>query len=454
MKLLAKTILTFLSVGLSAVSAQDVTPCSTDMDAFCERESNRFCFMTAESEGEIKDVCGNCLPGFVEWRVRCVSEDQVDILLFLEEYAPEFLEPKSNAERTELLLKALQFIASYQEQNPPPAFELGVNAFSADTALELRSRLGFDPVAAAADENVNIKSVPTFQSANLPVKVDWVEQGAVTSVKDQGYCGCCWAVSVAGVIEGTAAIQNNFLQSLSFQQFISCDDNNFGCNGGSLVYALAYSIGSSIAGANDYPFTDKKGSTTNKCNTGAPAALDVAEASYVVDFYDDFTFEERKTRMKEAVAKQPVAMVLKSGCQLFSSYKRGILTADDGCTCNEPVCADHAVLMVGYDDTSDPPSWKIKNSWGTGWGENGYVRIAQTQKGDYGLFGVLTHGVVPDMTFNLTEGSSVTESTGLQQAEEETTLEWWAWLLILLAACCLIFSFASWFLGCLCPRRK
>lgn len=371
--LLARTILTLTSIGLmmGAVAAQDLTACGDDMQAFCERESNRYCFM---AEGASKATCGNCLPGFVEWRARCVSEEKVDILLFLEEYAPKYLESLSNVDRAELLLKAISFIAQYQAQNPPGSFELGLNAFSADTQEEFQALLGFIPTSATdtSSSDIQFKSVPMFNSASLPAKVDWVEQGMVTSVKDQGRCGCCWAVSAAGVIEGAIAIQNSFLESLSFQQFVSCDKRNFGCNGGSLVYALAYPIidsPSGIATSNNYQFTDADGTTTEQCDTSVPTAVQVTEGSYVVDFYDDFTFEERLARMKEAVAKQPVSMVLKSNCQLFSSYKRGILTTDDGCECNDPMCADHAVLMVGYDDTSSPPSWKIKNSWSTGWGE-------------------------------------------------------------------------------------
>lgn len=402
-----------------------------------------------------KPTCGNCFPGFVEWRARCVSEDKIDIVLFLEEYLPVYRSNLTQTERAELLIQTIKFLTEYQNQNPPPPYQLGLNAFSADSLEDLKAHLGFDAAAAAnATSPVTFKSVPMVEGSQLPSKVDWVEEGIVTSVKDQGRCGCCWAVSTVGAIEGAVALQNGFLNSLSFQQYISCDKNNNGCNGGSLVYALAYPIRDTegIATLMNYEFTDSGGTTTQTCDTAAPAAVGVTEGSYVVDFYDDLTFDERLQKMKEAVAKQPVSMVLRSGCKLFSNYRSGILTTDDGCECTEPTCADHAVLMVGYDDTSDPPYWKLKNSWGTGWGEDGYFRIAQTQKGDYGLFGILTHGVVPDLTFNMTSGS-VSESTAVSQSDD-SELPWWAWLLILLAALAIAFAAVTCFLGCLCPRKK
>ncbi len=455
-------LLSILLIGSTVISSgqQITSTCGSEMDAFCANESNRFCFLNVDTN---KPTCGNCLSGFVEWRSRCISADQVDIRLFLEEYAPQYKATLTNDERAELLRATIEFIAEYQNQNPPPPFELGLNAFSADSEEDQRALLGFNSSLATGNDTgggddeapVTFQSLSINTNGNLPSNVDWVKTGVVTNVKDQGRCGCCWAISVVGAIEGAAALQNNFLQSLSFQQFISCDNRNSGCDGGSLVYAMGYPIidTDGIATANNYLFTDSKGKTTTECNTDAPIAVAVTEASYVVDYYDDLSFEQRVQRMKAALARQPVAMVLRAGCQLFSNYKSGILTTDDGCECNEPTCADHAVLMVGYDDTSNPPSWKIKNSWGTGWGENGYFRVAQTQKGDFGLFGVLTHGVVPDLTFNMTSGS-VSESKGRFAPEEETELEWWAWLLILVAAMILIYICVSCGVGFLCPRKK
>lgn len=87
--------------------------------------------------------------------------------------------------------------------------------------------------------------------------------------------------------------------------------------------------------------------------------------------------------------------LLHSNCNLFMSYSGGVLTHDNGCECCEVSCIDHAVVIVGYNTAHDPPYWKIRNSWGLGWGEVGHVRIAMNQPGcGWGLFGLLSEGAL------------------------------------------------------------
>jgi len=163
-----------------------------------------------------------------------------------------------------------------------------------------------------------------------------------------------------------------------------------------------------------------------------------------VTYGDDLTFEDRLSAMKSAVARQPVSMAIRSNCDLFSSYSSGIMTTDDDCACDNVTCIDHSVLLVGYDDTTDPPSWKLKNSWGTGWGEDGYFYVSQEGGGVFGLFGMLGEGVIPLQGYNTTtpkpEGStpdgnpsSLELSGGSGRHCAASTLRWWILLVSVLA---------------------
>jgi hypothetical protein len=207
-------------------------------------------------------------------------------------------------------------------------------------------------------------------------------------------------VAVVGSLEGSAAITSNltYLEDLSWQQLISCDDEQFGCNGGNVITALEYTNKNTFGGVTtneQYPFTDIGGSTTKECledNGTYPLAVIVPNLALAVSSDWPADANERVLQMKKVLAQQPVVVVMNADCKLFNNMGQGIITDDSDCSCNDSSCVNHAVLMVGYDDTSSPPSFKIKNSWGTGWGEDGYFRIAQTVDQDtmqYGLFGLL-----------------------------------------------------------------
>ncbi len=91
------------------------------------------------------------------------------------------------------------------------------------------------------------------------------------------------------------------------------------------------------------------------------------------------------------VAIQPVSIVIQANQSVFQSYKSGVLTGP--CANNR---LDHAVLLVGYgtDFTTGLDYWKVKNSWGTSWGESGYIRIERSRAN---LCGVLDAASYPNL---------------------------------------------------------
>jgi len=311
-------------------------------------------------------------------------------------------------------------------------------------------------------------SSTTIDYNTIPDRIDWVELGGVTHVKDQGRCGCCWAVSLSGAIEGgvySDPSNYGYLQSLSFQQFLSCSKTNGGCDGGNLALASLYAqIGlfKGITRLNDYPYTDYFGTTTEECLAPAvaskvsgsgsstkddmPLAVQVNDARKVAGFNAFIIHNERVQAFKEAVAIKPVAMVMKSSCRTLSNYRKGVLTDDGECACAAVECIDHAVLMVGYDDTTEIPYFKMKNSWGTKWGEDGYFRVAQTPGvGSYGLFGILAEGVI----------ASGRNTTSAVEDEKQMSpiRQWWAILLIALASVFVAVMFYAIFRKYFCQRK-
>ena len=191
--------------------------------------------------------------------------------------------------------------------------------------------------------------------------VDWVASGAVTGVKNQGQCGSCWSFSTTGALEGAFEIAGNTLTSLSEQNLVDCDTTDSGCNGGLMDNAFKWiQSNGGICTEADYAYTAAKGTCKTTCDKVATLSghTDVPSGD--------------EDALKTAVAIGPVSIAIEADKSVFQSYSSGIL---DSSACGTNL--DHGVLVVGYgaDDGSD--YWKVKNSWGTTWGEEGYIRIAR-----------------------------------------------------------------------------
>lgn len=187
--------------------------------------------------------------------------------------------------------------------------------------------------------------------------IDWISKGAVTSVKDQGRCGSCWAFSATAAIESYAEIAGKGLKELSAQQINSCDKRDGGCNGGNTETAYEYVKGAGgIETERDYPYTSGGGST-GSCK------FDSGKIAITITGYHSVSRGE--SSLKTALNAGPTSVCLAASS--WQSYRGGIKSS-----CDNNV--DHCVQTTGYSGSS---YWSIRNSWGTGWGESGYMRLAQ-----------------------------------------------------------------------------
>lgn len=245
--------------------------------------------------------------------------------------------------------------------NPHATF--GVTPFSDLTETEFRSH--YHNAAAhfaAAERRVRVPVEVVGNTDDVPAAIDWRKKGAVTPVKDQGFCGSCWAFSAIGNIEGQWHLAGNPLTSLSEQMLVSCDELDNGCGGGLMDNAFKWIIqenNGTVYTEASYPYKSGKGSTPLCMSSRAKEGAKISS-------YRSLPQDEDKIANWLAT-HGPVSVAVDA--TTFQTYTGGVIT---NCESQQ---LDHGVLLVGYNNTNDPPYWIIKNSWNTIWGEDGYVRI-------------------------------------------------------------------------------
>lgn len=242
-------------------------------------------------------------------------------------------------------------------------------------------------------QGIPFAGVHYASGATVPSAVDWRDKGAVTSVKQQGQCGSCWAFTTAGAIEGSWQIATGELASLSPQQFVDCSSSpsgaNNGCKGGNFIYAANYAIENGICNDASYPYTEKQG----KCHSSACKVVVPHHGVLRVKQVDP----KDENALKEAVGNQPVGCSIAASSRAFQLYQKGVLSDDK---CGDEV--NHAVLIIGYGTEQGRDYWLIKNSWGVNWGEHGFGKLRRGLPGsEYGECGIKHYA----QTYVIVDGS-------------------------------------------------
>ena len=246
-----------------------------------------------------------------------------------------------NAYREKVFLENLAEIRLHNAKEAR-TYDMGLNQFSALTQEEFaQTYLGL--------QTPELKNVETNNLGVTVADIDWVSQGFVTPVKNQGQCGSCWAFSATGGLEGLSKSQGN-LQSFSEQQLVDCSGKygNQACNGGLMTSAFKFVKDNGIVHEDEYAYKAVK-------QTCAKATGDYKIAGYT----------EIKTcnDLASAIASRVVSVAVDASN--WSRYSSGVF---DNCRTG----LNHGVTLVGV----NAGNWWVKNSWGTSWGEKGFIRLA------------------------------------------------------------------------------
>lgn len=261
---------------------------------------------------------------------------------------------------------------------------LGVTSFADLTAQEFKEQVVGGCVLGERENEDNV--VPFNDTSSNPTSVDW-SRGYTTPVKNQGQCGSCWAFSVTGAVESRYAIFHGSLTSLSEQELVDCGGSygNNGCRGGLMDNGFAYVRDHrGLCSEASVPYRATESDRSCNSETSRCARYDGVTGYGDVKRYST-------PQMEAAVAQGPVSVAVEADQSGWQLYKSGVFYGYCGSQ------LDHGVLAVGYSNLGQSHYWKVKNSWGTNWGEQGYIRLCKdcNANNGRGQCGILGQGSYP-----------------------------------------------------------
>jgi hypothetical protein len=266
---------------------------------------------------------------------------------FLETYRVGYGNNDEYNFRLSVFADNLKTIERLNLKNPRATF--AVNKFADRTPSELKVMRGF---------NGTPKTPVVHVAPKAGTNADWINLWE--QPKDQGQCGSCWAFSAVAAFEsryhlakGSKKVETLFAE----QQVVDCDTQSQGCNGGWMDYAFEYLQGAAGVCTEDEYVYEAYDQTCDdqKCTTKPEPAI--------TGFKDIPAGNENA--LLAALVDGPVSVAVDANN--WSFYSSGIF---DDCGTD----LDHGVTLVK--SSHENKYVTIRNSWGSGWGEEGHIRIS------------------------------------------------------------------------------
>jgi C1A family cysteine protease len=214
-------------------------------------------------------------------------------------------------------------------------------------------------------------------SATLPSSYDLRRSGGVTTVKDQLGCGSCWAFATVGPLESQIRIRCGTNADISEQYLVSCNLEGYGCGGGWFAHWYHF---------NRYGHSDTEAGAVREASFTYRGADAPCGGPYTHPYkLSDWNFIGTNSKyswttptiqqIKQAIYSYGAVGTTICVGSKFRGYTGGIFNVDEASVCHGGI--NHAVVLVGWNDDegTDKGYWILKNSWGSTWGERGYMNI-------------------------------------------------------------------------------
>lgn len=279
-------------------------------------------------------------------------------------FTPSYASPADRMRRRRVFESNMRLAAELNKANGPdpgtgePVF--GMTMFSDLTAEEFAS--GYLDMNHVVLPRTRFERTPSTNSP-LPPEFDWrsASPAVVTPVKSvHRHCHASWAMSAVEAAESAWALASNPLVALSPQQLIDCVHASHGCDGGTLIDALVYSVAAGgLASAQNYPYVGRQHSSC--LYSAADKAASLAGFSFA-------TTTRNETEMQAVLyALGPLAACIDG--RNLQHYRGGVLR---NCGQAPNLC----IQLTGWAAVAGVTAWNARLAWGSFFGVGGYVQLA------------------------------------------------------------------------------
>lgn len=260
------------------------------------------------------------------------------------------------------------------------SYELGMNQLGDMTTEEVAEKM--TGLLLPMQRNSSNTMALDDKVERLPKTVDYRKKGMVSSVKNQGSCGSCWAFSSAGALEGQLAKKTGQLMDLSPQNLVDCVTENSGCGGGYMTNAFKYvQENGGIDSEEAYPYIGQD----------EPCRYNSSGMAAQCKGYKEIPMENEHALAVAVWKVGPVSVGIDATLQTFQFYQKGVYY-DSNCNKDD---INHAVLAVGFGVTvKGKKYWIVKNSWGEDWGNKGYILMARNRGNLCGIANLASYPIM------------------------------------------------------------